>query len=121
MKKKCYVCKKVLPLNLFYTNGCRGDGYMSRCKKCDCSLVAKRRRKRRDKIQEFKNNKKCHDCKTKYPHYVSDFHHIEPDGKNFGISKNRGRHSWNVVLEEIKKCTLLCANCHRIRHYEKNK
>jgi len=51
-----------------------------------------------------------------------DFHHISVDEKLFGIGKFiNGRQCTEgnrmIVLEEIKKCRVLCANCHRIEHF----
>lgn len=58
---------------------------------------------------------KCNDCGHVYPHYVYDFHHIEQDLKSANLNKLLNC-SLEKVLEEIKNCVLLCANCHRIRH-----
>lgn len=43
-----------------------------------------------------------------------DFHHLNPREKDFDISS---RVAWSDTLEaELKKCVLLCANCHREAH-----
>lgn len=43
-----------------------------------------------------------------------EFDHINPSLKSFGISKaiTDGR-NWGEILLEIKKCRVLCANCHK--------
>lgn len=58
---------------------------------------------------------KCNDCrfKCKYPD-VFDFHHIEE--KSEEINKLLRYRSWEKLESELKKCVMLCANCHRIRH-----
>jgi len=43
-----------------------------------------------------------------------DFHHPNDD-KEFGIGKESNR-SWKVLVRELKKCELLCSNCHRAEH-----
>jgi len=45
-----------------------------------------------------------------------EFHHLNPEEKeiNFGSNTNLG---WGAVKEELKKCILVCANCHREIHY----
>lgn len=58
---------------------------------------------------------KCNDCGQVFPHYVYDFHHIEQDLKSANLNKLLNC-SLEKVLDEIKNCVLLCANCHRIRH-----
>lgn len=44
-----------------------------------------------------------------------EFHHINPDNKNYQLSSGRC-HELEKDLEEAKKCILVCANCHREIH-----
>lgn len=44
-----------------------------------------------------------------------DFHHVNPNEKDFNISGSHSR-SWEKIELELKKCVLLCANCHREIH-----
>jgi predicted HNH restriction endonuclease len=46
-----------------------------------------------------------------------EFHHIEPSSKSFGISSGGFSRSWVSIEAEIKKCILVCANCHREIEY----
>jgi hypothetical protein len=58
----------------------------------------------------------CADCGFKSEYYdVYDFHHIDPSTKEKEISDIMNR-TWKIIETEIKKCIMLCANCHRIRH-----
>jgi len=43
-----------------------------------------------------------------------DFDHREGENKMFSIGSENHK-SWPVVLAEIAKCDLVCANCHRLR------
>ena len=45
-----------------------------------------------------------------------EFHHLDPTQKDFGISRKGYTRSWEKVKEEVDKCILLCANCHREVH-----
>jgi hypothetical protein len=45
------------------------------------------------------------------------FHHIDPCGKYEKLSK-MASHSFSRVLAELRKCHVVCANCHAIHHYE---
>lgn len=61
----------------------------------------------------------CLDCGIQYPFYVMDFDHTRGE-KKFDI----GRAIVNPVSkkrleEELAKCDLLCANCHRTRTYKR--
>lgn len=63
-------------------------------------------------------NQPCADCGVSYPTYVMDFDH---DGtkKNFNIStfQNQVRSKADILKlkREIKKCAVVCSNCHRER------
>ncbi len=47
---------------------------------------------------------------------VLDFDHINADDKSFSIARALSNTlSWDLILNEIAKCQILCANCHRIR------
>jgi hypothetical protein len=45
---------------------------------------------------------------------VFDFHHRDPSVKSFSFCLIKDR---DVYFEEISKCDMLCANCHRLEHY----
>ena len=47
-----------------------------------------------------------------------DFHHINPNNKLFHLS-NGGSFPLDKVCNEMRKCTILCANCHRLTSYDK--
>lgn len=58
---------------------------------------------------------KCQCCGYDKCISALEFHHINPNEKDFTIAKNTNK-AWNLVKEEIKKCLLVCANCHREIH-----
>jgi ADP-ribose pyrophosphatase YjhB (NUDIX family) len=64
-------------------------------------------------VREIKEASPCQDCGVKYPYYVMDFDHRE--NKKFIISTAYLRRGINIIFEEIKKCDLVCSNCHRQR------
>lgn len=83
-----------------------------------------RRRKYRDNItkliREHKEAIGCTDCGEKYPYYVLDLDHIGDD-KSFNLSAYRNHtHDIEKIKEEIAKCEVVCANCHRIRTYQRS-
>lgn len=57
----------------------------------------------------------CHDCGNIFPPYVMDFDHRDPKMKKFTIGGNLASYSRRALEEEISKCDIVCANCHRIR------
>ena len=40
------------------------------------------------------------------------FHHVEPEGKSFALSRKGATRSIDQARAEAAKCVLLCANCH---------
>jgi predicted HNH restriction endonuclease len=62
---------------------------------------------------------KCLDCGVPFNGKnakIFDLHHLEPDKKDFSIGQMIGNYAWSKILEEISKCVMICANCHRLRH-----
>jgi len=57
----------------------------------------------------------CVDCGYDKHWAAFDFHHRDPETKEFDWSKLRLR-SIESMKKELDKCDLLCAICHRIRH-----
>ena len=73
-------------------------------------------RKEKVKIIELNKNKECLDCGKKFPSCAMDFDHRNPKDKKVGISKILNtNYSVDVLLEELDKCDLVCACCHRTR------
>lgn len=104
-----------------------------KCKNCNVDKNIKEFIKN-SKICKFCNNKKLRykrynfkiDCiiykggkcsKCEYNKCIDalDFHHLNPEEKDFEISKAKTFNLENVK-DELDKCILLCANCHREEH-----
>lgn len=45
-----------------------------------------------------------------------EFHHVDENEKEFGLSSDGLTRSWKRVKRELEKCVLVCANCHRELH-----
>ena len=73
----------------------------------------------REKWWEFKSTLKCEKCGFSHPAAI-DFHHPEARGDT-KVSKYISHKQWKRAYEEAAKCQILCANCHRILHYEEKK
>lgn len=61
----------------------------------------------------------CEKCKNSYPLCVYDFHHKNKLEKDLGVSIALANRSTFAMAQELAKCQLLCANCHREVHYAK--
>ena len=65
-------------------------------------------------INAIKQERGCFFCRERTA-ICLEFHHINPQTKRFSISEFR-KYPFRVVLKEIEKCAVLCANCHRKVH-----
>lgn len=70
--------------------------------------------KKRAYVRDTKINKPCMDCGNTYPPECMDYDHRPGEIKRFDVSKTNA-HGLPAIMDEIAKCDLICANCHRIR------
>lgn len=81
--------------------------------------VHKRRKRIREKAIEYKGGK-CEKCGYDRCMEALEFHHYDPSKKDFSISNRGYTRSWETVKQELDKCNILCANCHRELHARKD-
>lgn len=81
-------------------------GFCSRC------YQRVKRWQKKKRLVEYKGGE-CERCGVT-PEYIAafDFHHRDPDEKSFNVGMQINR-AEDVLREEVDKCDLLCANCHR--------
>lgn len=101
-----------------FTNHSLKSSNKWRCKACAVIAVQKRRDKVKVMSVEYKGGS-CEICG--YNKYVGalEFHHKDPTQKDFGIGDKGYTRSWEKIKEELNKCMILCANCHREIHSNK--
>lgn len=83
------------------------------CRICRSIKIRKLRYEEQRKYTAFFDHK-CFCCTFNQSIYALDFHHLVPSDKVVEVS----RYTWtkkdaHLILEEVKKCILLCKNCHR--------
>ena len=71
-----------------------------------------------DWFKDFKSKLSCKVCGEDDP-VVLDFHHRDKTTKEFSISDGLRRYSRQRMLDEIDKCDVMCANCHRRHHHDR--
>jgi hypothetical protein len=69
------------------------------------------------KWAEYKATLACVKCGQNHPATL-DFHHVIRLPTNRKIYELAASGAWKIMVEELKKCIVLCANCHRIHHHE---
>jgi hypothetical protein len=86
------------------------DGYRVRCKACIAEEVTRRHQKvRRILVEEAGGC--CAVCGYDRCLINLCFHHVDPATKSFSLNMGSGK-GIAARREEIKKCVLVCANCH---------
>ena len=77
-----------------------------------------------EKVEEiwvaFKATLSCTQCGEDHPAAL-DFHHVKRNKTNIKLHRLVKDGRFKKAYEEIKKCEVLCANCHRKLHYEERK
>lgn len=118
MTKVCSTCGLEFPLTNFYRSGYTTSGkvrYSCECKECRKNRENKRYYETKDDVSVYK--KPCVHCGIDKP-YLIEFHHRDPNEKEFVIAHWRKK-SRESYLNEISKCDPLCRNCHEEYHYLK--
>ena len=78
--------------------------------------VKSHRQKTKERAVEYLGGK-CERCGYNKCISALEFHHKDPEQKDYGISSYSVL-SWDRLKLELNKCILVCANCHREIHEE---
>ena len=131
--KICTKCKRELPIENFRWKNKANNKRHSQCKECQSkqekqhykeSLTRKKsvistQQNMLERNTAFLNEIKscgCAKCGDKRL-YVLDFHHKDKALKDGTINHFRKSASLENLKNEVDKCIVLCANCHREFHY----
>lgn len=76
-----------------------------------------RYREEGDQIIKAAKSRPCADCGRQYPSYVMQFDHLRD--KDFSIGQRGRNRSRRLLLAEIEKCDVVCANCHAERTHQR--
>jgi len=116
--KTCRYCKNHYPESYFGIAKTIGWKVYRRlkCKNCYRETKNKLRSRYRELINERKKKHVCSMCGIN-DYRVLDFHHI--GDKDFGIAE-AGYYNYGLarIEKEIAKCVIICANCHRVLHFD---
>ena len=85
----------------------------TKLKKSNYDTTKENRYKKKKLLVEYKGGK-CEICGYDKCLAALEFHHIDPDKKDFSISSSSK--SIDELKLEADKCILVCANCHREIH-----
>lgn len=91
------------------------NGKYYRCTKCNVEAVQARRDNLKLMAIKYMGGK-CQSCGYDKCMAALEFHHKDPSEKEFGIGHKGYTRSFEKVKNELDKCVMLCANCHREEH-----
>ena len=129
--KLCTRCEQEKSISEFYKNKRAKDGLRTECKICGniqakkwakenkkqhYASVKKYRLKKRKWYEEYKSNITCKICGENHSACL-EFHHRNPDEKDFSVAYMVETQSFKRLVEEMKKCDIFCSNCHKKLHY----
>lgn len=130
--KICTACRIAKDESKFAKNKTKSDGLQSACMECQNARNKKRyaeSQDRRDSIarvreatvtantklmRRYKRMCGCKLCPEREP-VALDLHHLDPKGKDKNPSQLVSG-SREKLKKEIRKCIVLCSNCHRKVH-----
>lgn len=129
--KQCGECKAILPLSAFHFKNRARNRRHTYCK--DCQKVYSRnhyaensvqysayhrenrvryRARNREQVYTFLSLHPCVDCGESDPR-VLEFDHVRGEKRADVSDMVRKGVAWRRLSEEIDKCEVRCANCHR--------
>lgn len=94
-------------------------GKYYKCNKCMVEYDYQKRHRIKEKLVEYKGGK-CEICGYDKCINALDFHHLNPEEKEFALNTANYNKSFDLLKKEVDKCILVCANCHREIHYNLN-
>ncbi len=131
----CPKCKRELESSAFNKKRCKNKQdfiLQPYCRECNIKTsrewyqqhkervikkTAESRQRKMVWFGEFKQTLKCNTCGEAHIACL-DFHHNDPLQKEGNISYLKRSYGKKRIMEEISKCTILCANCHRKHHWD---
>lgn len=81
------------------------------------AAVNANKRRYRERWREYKATLSCTNCGFNHPDAL-EFHHVIKSPDNRTVNSLLRKDAYKAVMEEIQKCVVLCANCHRVHHHD---
>lgn len=92
----------------------KGGSSRYRCLQCEADKKREKRRLLKQRCIDYLGGC-CYNCGYDRCMSALEFHHVNPDEKDFAMCDQDGK-SFEDLKPELDKCVLLCSNCHREVH-----
>jgi len=130
--KTCSSCKINQSKTEYHRHLKYKDNLFPMCKSCRKVRVAAYQKKNKETIKNYKNKYNsdytkwarsfkegpCTDCKEQFHPAAMQWDHLPGKEKVIDLARVMTKKQF---LEEVKKCELVCANCHSVRTYKRMK
>ena len=127
--KKCKKCGIDKPYKDFARNKRRKDNHQDWCRACIKIRDAKQYVNNTEKFAKWSKDRRVRVRKLVFEYLLShpcvecgerdiivlEFDHRAQYTKKFDVMSATHGHSWKMIEAEIKKCDVVCANCHKRR------
>lgn len=122
-ERRCGTCRQVRPIGDFYSGAeqrrteKRGGRALLSCRSCVRAKNQARLAPRYAILDRIKTEAGCADCglrDVEHPE-IYDFDHLPGFEKRGTVASFLTRGTIEEMLEEVAKCEVVCANCHRVR------
>jgi hypothetical protein len=110
----CPKCNETKSLTEFYDRRGKQGGSVY-CKSCTSKQSLDRQRALKQQAVDYKGGC-CEKCGYSKYNGALEFHHLDPKEKDFSIGSLKSYSFSDKIKEELDKCVLVCANCHREIH-----
>ena len=119
--KICTKCGRELSLDKFNWRDKAKGTRRADCKDCHNGYMKNQYKQKKLEIQDLKTGIKCVKCGYNKCGAALEFHHINPEDKDDTVARMiSNNYSLERVQNEIKKCVVLCSNCHHEFHFLNN-
>lgn len=98
MQKQCNKCKRILPIESFYTSKIIKDGHMGTCKKCWCEICRTKRIKYKTYYTEYEHKRAQNDERKEIARVLS---------KNYRIKFPERKNAQQIAERAIKKSVIV--------------
>ena len=117
-RKCCTKCGHDLPKSMFYGFTGSADGLSWECKPCNYQRKSNHKMKiKLALIHSVGKEASCEMCGYNKCMAALEFHHVERENKEIALSRIQSLKFTQEQLNEMKKCQVLCVNCHREIHW----
>ncbi len=89
-------------------------------KKSEIAHVVRRKKELKKWILDYKKTLKCSRCSENHPSTIDFHHNLGKKEMNISQMVCEG-YSRERIKKEVRKCEVLCSNCHRKEHSQNSK